>query len=186
MLFDKQGREISYLRLAVTDRCNLRCFYCMPESGIKYVKRTDLLSFEELERLVRVFSKEGIRKVRITGGEPLVRKGIMDFLEKLSQIAGLEEINVTTNGTFTLDKIKDLKALGIQNINLSLDTLDPARFKEITRRDLFPKVNETYQALIEEGFGTVRREKWFGRWGVRIEAQRYVHLGVTAQKRLQG
>jgi len=152
MLFDKQGREISYLRLAVTDRCNLRCFYCMPESGIKYAKRTDLLSFEELERLVRVFSKEGIRKVRITGGEPFVRKGIMDFLEKLSQIEGLEEINVTTNGTFTLDKIKDLKALGIQNINLSLDTLDPGRFKEITRRDLFPKVNETYQALIEEGF----------------------------------
>jgi len=113
MLIDNHNREINYMRLAVTDRCNLRCFYCMPENGIKYVNRKDLLSFEEMFRMVSVFSELGISKLRITGGEPFIRKGIMEFLEKVSRIEKIHEINITTNGTFTEDKIADLEKMGI-------------------------------------------------------------------------
>lgn len=148
MLFDNYGREINYLRLAVTDRCNLRCFYCMPENGIKYVNREDLLTFEEMERLVRVFSGLGVSKIRITGGEPFVRRGIMEFLQEVSRMETIKEINITTNGTFTKDKIPALEAMGISSINLSLDSLDKQRFFDITRRDLFDDVMSTYQELV--------------------------------------
>lgn len=148
MLFDNHGREISYLRLAVTDRCNLRCFYCMPENGIKYIHRNDLLTFEEMERLLRVFGDQGISKVRITGGEPFVRRGIMDFLRKVADMDSIREINITTNGTFTKDKIPELEKMGINAINLSLDSLDKQRFFDITRRDLFDDVMSTYHALV--------------------------------------
>ncbi|MFY0672962.1 MAG: GTP 3',8-cyclase MoaA [Bacteroidia bacterium] len=148
MLIDSHGRKVNYLRLAVTDRCNLRCFYCMPENGIKYVLRKDLLSFEEMYRLVKMLSHEGVDKLRITGGEPFVRKGIMEFLQETSKISGINEINVTTNGTFTKSKIQELAKLGINSINLSLDSLNPKRFKEITRRDYFTEVMETYHELL--------------------------------------
>ncbi|MDH5475465.1 MAG: GTP 3',8-cyclase MoaA [Cyclobacteriaceae bacterium] len=148
MLVDNHGRTINYLRLAVTDRCNLRCFYCMPENGIKYVDRKDLLSFEEMYRIINVLSNEGISKIRITGGEPFVRKGIMEFLEKVSKINKIEEINITTNGTFTEDKIAHLEDLGIKSINLSLDSLDKQRFFDITRRDVFDDVMATYAKLV--------------------------------------
>ncbi len=153
-VFDNHGRPINYLRLAVTDRCNLRCFYCMPEEGIKYVARQELLSYEEMLRMVRVLTQLGIHKVRITGGEPFVRRGMMEFLEELSQIEGLEKINMTTNGTLTADLIPDLKRIGISSINLSLDTLDKARFFEITRRDEFDKVMKTLDGLLEHGINT--------------------------------
>ena len=94
MLIDNHGREINYLRLAVTDRCNLRCFYCMPENGIKYMNRKDLLSFEEMTRLIRVFGDLGVSKIRITGGEPFVRKGIMSFLKGISELETIKEINI--------------------------------------------------------------------------------------------
>ncbi|TRX51593.1 GTP 3',8-cyclase MoaA [Fulvivirga sp. M361] len=149
MLVDNHGREINYLRLAVTDRCNLRCFYCMPEHGIKYVNRKDLLTFEEMARLVRVFGSMGISKVRITGGEPFVRRGIMEFLDEITQMDAIREVNITTNGTFTKDKIPRLEAMGIKSINLSLDSLDKQRFFDITRRDLFDDVMSTYHRLVE-------------------------------------
>jgi len=149
MLYDNHGRKINYVRLAVTDRCNLRCYYCMPENGIKYVKRKDLLSFEEMERLMRIFSDLGISKLRITGGEPFVRKGIMDFLGKMAALEKIEQIHITTNGTFTREYVSDLEALGIKSINLSLDSLDRERFREITRRDMFPSVMETFESLLE-------------------------------------
>lgn len=149
MLLDNHGREINYLRLAVTDRCNLRCFYCMPESGINYMKRKDLLSFEEMYRMINVFSKMGIAKLRITGGEPFVRKGIIEFLEEVSKNSNIEEINITTNGTTTKQFIPTLEKLGIKNINLSLDTLNKERFHKITRRDYFDEVYETYLALLD-------------------------------------
>ncbi len=149
MLIDNHGRKINYLRLAVTDRCNLRCFYCMPETGIKYVNRKDLLSFEEMFRLVRVFGDLGIEKVRITGGEPFVRHGIMDFLESISSLETIKQINITTNGTVTEDKIESLEKMGIKSINLSLDSLDKKRFFEISRRDLFDNVMSTYSKLLE-------------------------------------
>ena len=149
MLIDNHGREINYLRLAVTDRCNLRCFYCMPENGIKYMNRKDLLSFEEMTRLIRVFGDLGVSKIRITGGEPFVRKGIMSFLKGISELETIKEINITTNGTFTVDQIPALEKMGIKSVNLSLDSLDNQRFFDITRRDLFDQVMTTYRKLVE-------------------------------------
>ena len=115
MLIDNHGRVINYLRLAVTDRCNLRCFYCMPKNGIKYMKKNDLLSFEEMFRLIRVFGDLGVSKIRITGGEPFVRSGIMSFLKEISELVSITEISITTNGTFTLDKISALEKMGIKS-----------------------------------------------------------------------
>jgi cyclic pyranopterin phosphate synthase len=148
MLIDKFGRKIDYLRLAVTDRCNLRCFYCMPEEGINYVPRKDLLSYEEMLRLSRILSQHGINKIRITGGEPFLRKDLIEFLRELSQINGISKIRITTNGILTLKYLDDLKNLGINTINLSLDTLDSERFLEITRRDKFHEVINCLNAMI--------------------------------------
>lgn len=154
MLHDNHGRVINYVRLAVTDRCNLRCFYCMPESGIKYVNRNDLLSFEEMERLMRILSAHGISKLRITGGEPFVRRGMIEFLQQMSGVTGLDQIHITTNGTFTQDYIPQFKDMGLKSVNLSLDTLDKQRFFDITRRDMFDEVMQTFHRLVEAGIDT--------------------------------
>lgn len=154
MLYDNHGRKINYLRLAVTDRCNLRCFYCMPEEGINFLDRKDLLSYEEMERIVRVFAGLGINKVRITGGEPFVRKGLMGFLQRLSKINGLDHLHLTTNGTVNAKLIPELKALGMKSVNLSLDSLDAKRFFEITRRDCFDQVMETFDQLLKHNIPT--------------------------------
>ncbi len=146
-LIDNHGRPVSYVRLAVTDRCNLRCFYCMPEEGIQYVPKPHLLTFEEMERAVRLLVEMGVDKVRITGGEPFVRRGIMGFLENISQLNGLRQINVTTNGVLTAPLLPDLQRIGIQSVNLSLDTLNRQRFFDITRRDEFANVWETFEGL---------------------------------------
>lgn len=153
-LFDNHGRIINYVRLAVTDRCNLRCFYCMPEEGITYVPKDDLLTYEEMERLLRLLAGIGIRKLRITGGEPFVRKDMLEFLWAASRIKGLEEIHITTNGTLTADLIPELQRIGIKSINLSLDTLDRQRFFDITRRDVFDKVLQTLEQLLHYGLPT--------------------------------
>ncbi|NBU35193.1 MAG: GTP 3',8-cyclase MoaA [Bacteroidetes bacterium] len=147
-LFDNHGRIINYARIAVTDRCNLRCFYCMPEEGIQYMPKQELLQFEELERLTKILTELGITKLRITGGEPFVRKDIMKFIESIHALPHLEEIHITTNGTHSADIIPELKRLGIKSVNLSLDTLNAARFFEITRRDLFSEVYHTLESLI--------------------------------------
>ncbi len=154
MLYDNHGRPINYLRLAVTDRCNLRCFYCMPEEGIDYLPRKELLTYEEMERVVKLMVGLGINKVRITGGEPFLRKGMMEFLERLLQIEGLDILNITTNGTLTGRLVPKLKAMGITSVNLSLDTLDPQRFFEITRRDSFDTVMQTFHELLENDMPT--------------------------------
>ncbi|WP_460470322.1 GTP 3',8-cyclase MoaA [Emticicia fontis] len=148
MLIDNHGRPINYLRLAVTDRCNLRCFYCMPEEGIQYLPKPHLLSYEEMIRLVSILAEMGISKVRITGGEPFLRRDIMPFLWKLSEIDGINKINITTNGVLTAPLVPELKKLGVNSVNLSLDSLDRQRFYEITRRDEFPKVWETLETLL--------------------------------------
>lgn len=147
-LYDNHGRPLNYLRLAVTDRCNLRCFYCMPVQGIKYLPKGQLLTYEEMERTVKVLSSMGIKKVRITGGEPFVRRGLMDFLWRLSEISSLEEINLTTNGVLTAPYVKELKKLGITSVNLSLDTLNKEDFYKITYRDELEKVLDTLDELI--------------------------------------
>jgi len=149
ILRDKFGRKISYLRLAVTDRCNLRCQYCMPAEGIDIVERKELLSFKEMYRITRVLSELGVNKIRLTGGEPFVRKDFVKFLESLSFNDRLEEINITTNGALIAKHIPTLEKLGIKAINLSLDTLQRNRFKTITRRDLFKETYETLENLLD-------------------------------------
>jgi cyclic pyranopterin phosphate synthase len=150
-LLDNHGRELTYLRLAVTDRCNLRCTYCMPAEGITYMPERELLSWEEMFRLTRILHEMGIKKVRITGGEPFVRNGLLDFLTNLAGLKDLE-ICLTTNGVFVGDYIESLQKLGVRHINLSLDSLDRDRFQQITRRDDFAKVYENLIRLIDAGF----------------------------------
>lgn len=152
MLYDQQGRVINYLRLAVTDRCNLRCSYCMPECGIEFSERADLLSFEEMLRIVKILAREGVSKVRITGGEPFVRRGIMGFIEELSSIDGIEKIPITTNGTLIGKYIDRMKNAGIRSVNLSLDSLDPERNFQITKRDNLHDVLQNLHHLIDAGF----------------------------------
>ncbi|GAA4398870.1 GTP 3',8-cyclase MoaA [Nibrella viscosa] len=148
MIFDNHNRPITYLRLAVTDRCNLRCFYCMPEEGIKYLPKAQLLTYEEMERLVRVLAQLGVSKIRITGGEPFVRNGLMGFLEKLAHTDGITDWHITTNGVLTAPQVPDLVRLGVGSVNLSLDTMDRERFRQITRRDELPAVQHTLDALL--------------------------------------
>ncbi|MFT4665725.1 MAG: molybdenum cofactor biosynthesis protein A [Polaribacter sp.] len=126
----------------------------MPEEGINYIPRKELLSYEEMERIVKVMVGLGIEKVRITGGEPFLRKGMMDFLKRLTEIEGLKKLNITTNGTLTSGRVHELKKMGINSVNLSLDSLDPKRFYEITRRDEFKTVMNTLDELIENGVPT--------------------------------
>jgi molybdenum cofactor biosynthesis protein A len=152
MLFDNHHRPLQYLRLAVTDRCNLRCHYCMPEHGLSWLSRADLLSFEEMERLCRVFVGLGISKIRITGGEPFVRKNLLLFLENLSKIDGLQDLSITTNGVGTVDFVPKMREIGIKSVNLSLDSLNRTRFFEITRRDELPAVLATLDALLAHDF----------------------------------
>jgi molybdenum cofactor biosynthesis protein A len=148
ILFDNHNRPLNYLRLAVTDRCNLRCFYCMPEEGINYLPKKDLLSFEEIIRLISLMADMGITKVRITGGEPFVRKDLNQLLENITAIQGIEELHITTNGVLTAQHIPFLKSIGIKSVNLSLDTLDEKRFFQITRRNVFKEVMHTLDALL--------------------------------------
>lgn len=154
MLYDNHGRRINYVRLAVTDRCNLRCFYCMPEEGIRFAPKHDILSYEEMERLLRILSEMGVDKVRLTGGEPFVRRDLMLFLEKIAAIEGIKKVAITTNGTLTAPLVKDFKRLKISSVNLSLDTLNPERFHEITRRDEFHQVMGTLHELLAHGIDT--------------------------------
>lgn len=149
MLIDNHGRPITYLRLAVTDKCNLRCFYCMPEDGLNWLSRSELMSNEEMLRACTILVNMGIQKVRITGGEPFVRKDIMQFLTSLSQLNGLNELSITTNGVLTAPYVKQLKGIGVTSVNLSLDTLDAARFFSITRRDEFSAVMHTLDELLK-------------------------------------
>ena len=151
MLIDNHGRKINYLRLAVTDRCNLRCFYCMPEEGLNWLSRAELMTYEEMLRSCALLVKMGIEKIRITGGEPFVRKDIMKLLTAISKLSGLKELSLTTNGVLTAPHIPELKALGIKTVNLSLDTLDAGRFFAITRRDEFADVMLTLEELLKHG-----------------------------------
>lgn len=153
MLFDNHGRRINYVRLAVTDRCNLRCTYCMPAQGITYVPRPELMTFEEMFRLVQVLHNLGVEKVRITGGEPFVRHDLMDFIAAISSLNGIK-IHLTTNGTLTGPHLSELRELGVRDVNLSLDSLDRERFREMTRRDALPQVLDTLNMLLQEGFQT--------------------------------
>ena len=148
-LVDPFGRQISYLRLAVTDRCNLRCQYCMPAEGIDIVPRQELLTFKEMYRITRVLSELGVNKIRLTGGEPFVRKDFINLVKSLSHNERLDQINITTNGALVKDHIATLETLKVKSINLSIDSLNPKKFLRITRRDQFARVWEAYLALLK-------------------------------------
>jgi cyclic pyranopterin phosphate synthase len=130
---DPFGREITYLRVSVTDRCNLRCRYCMPPGGVEWVPHRDILSFEEISGVVRAAVDLGVEKVRLTGGEPLARKGVVDLVAMISRTPGLRDLSMTTNGTLLSGHAAALARAGLRRVNVSLDSADPARFREITR-----------------------------------------------------
>jgi len=132
---DDFGRAINYLRVSVTDRCNLRCVYCMPPQGVKKHAHTDILRYEELALVIRAAAEIGITKVRLTGGEPLARLGLTEFVQMIAAIPGIDDLSMTTNGTLLARHAKALAEAGLHRVNVSLDTLDPERFAAITRRD---------------------------------------------------
>lgn len=132
-MYDRFSRKINYLRVSVTDRCNLRCGYCMPAGGVTLLRHDDILSYEEILEIVRVAVHKGIEKVRITGGEPLVRKGIRSLIQELSQIKGIADLSLTTNGQLLEEYAKTLAEAGLHRINISLDTCDPDKYRELTR-----------------------------------------------------
>ncbi|NWG04085.1 MAG: GTP 3',8-cyclase MoaA [Syntrophaceae bacterium] len=156
MLLDPFKRKINYLRISITDRCNLRCRYCMPEEGLQIIPHEEILSYEEILRLVRVFAAEGISKVRLTGGEPLVRKGIVHFISSLSQIKEIKDLTLTTNGVLLKEFAHDLKKAGLKRINISLDSLKKERFSQITRKDDFERVWEGIEEALRVGFSPIK------------------------------
>jgi cyclic pyranopterin phosphate synthase len=151
-----EKRTINYLRISITDRCNLRCIYCMPEEGVDFVPHREILSYEEILRVVRISTQGGIRKVRLTGGEPLVRKGFIDFLGRLSEINELEEITLTTNGVLLEEFAADIKKCGICRVNISLDSLQAERFHHITGRDFFERTWAGIHAAETLGFSPIK------------------------------
>lgn len=153
---DEFGREIYYLRLSVTDLCNLRCVYCMPEEGVEKLCHSDILSVEEIEEIVRATVACGIRKVRVTGGEPLVRKGIIDICKRITAIPEVEELCITTNGTLLPQYAAQLKAAGVKRLNISLDTLDEEKYKMITRNGSLKDALDGINAALDAGFDNIK------------------------------
>ena len=155
-MYDRFNREINYLRISVTDRCNLRCVYCMPETGVEFIPHDEILSFEEIEKTVADGVKKGISKVRLTGGEPLVRKGIVDLVKKIAAIDGVKDLSMTTNGILLAQYAADLKAAGLNRINISLDTMSPEKYKEITRGGDIHKVFDGINAARKAGLHPIK------------------------------
>ena len=155
-LVDTYGRTHDNLRISVTDRCNIRCFYCMPETGVKFEPREQILTFEEIERFVRVAVTLGVRKLRITGGEPLLRRGLPKLIHKLINIEGIQDLALTTNAVLLAEQAQELYDVGLRRLNVHLDTLDRERFKHITRRDDLPKVLKGIETALGLGFGPIK------------------------------
>ena len=151
-LVDTFGRGHDNLRISVTDRCNIRCFYCMPEEGVKFEPKEHVLTFEEIERFVRIAVTQGVRKLRITGGEPLLRRGLANLIRRLSAVEGIQDLALTTNGVLLAEQAEELYDAGLRRMNVHLDTLDRARFQQITRRDDFGRVMFGIEKALEVGY----------------------------------
>lgn len=151
---DGFGRTIRYLRLSVTDKCNCRCVYCMPAGGVPRCRHEDLLSFEELVEVVRAATTLGVCKVRVTGGEPLARRGVVDLCQMVAAVPGVEELDMTTNATMLAPVAADLRAAGVTRLNVSLDTLDPERYRAVTRVGTLADALAGIRAAREAGFGS--------------------------------
>ena len=155
-LIDSFGRVHNNLRISVTDRCNIRCFYCMPAEDVVFMNRDEVLRFEEIERVVRVAVSLGVNKIRLTGGEPLVRRDLDRLIARIAAIPEITDIGLTTNGILLAEQAARLYQAGLRRINISLDVLDPIRFREITRRDGYEKVQEGIRAAGQVGFDPVK------------------------------
>ena len=155
-MYDKFGRNIDYLRISLTDRCNLRCVYCMPEEGINKLGRNEILSYEEVIKIVKSFAALGIRKIRYTGGEPLIIKDIEKLIYETSIIPGIEDISITTNGIMLYDMAEGLKKAGLKRVNISLDTLNEDKYRSITRGGDINKVLKAIEKCIEIGMTPVK------------------------------
>lgn len=151
MLVDRHGRTVNYLRLAVTDRCNLRCTYCMPVEGPGWLPPKEKMTNDEMLRICSLFAAMGVEKIRITGGEPFIKRDLLPLLKSIAEINGLRQLTLTTNGVLTAPYIPELKKIGIKSVNLSLDTLDQKRFVQIAHRDAFHNVMETFGELLSRG-----------------------------------
>lgn len=155
-MLDNYNRKLNYLRISVTDRCNLRCTYCMPEGGVQLLPHNDILSFEEIKAITEQAVALGVDKVRITGGEPLVRKGILTLIEMLASIEGIKDLSMTTNGMILEEFAAELKAKGLHRLNISLDTMDAAKYKEITRGGDIEKVKAGIIAARKAGLTPIK------------------------------
>jgi cyclic pyranopterin phosphate synthase len=155
-ILDSFGRSINYLRISVTDRCNLRCIYCMPPEGVPQMPHSEILSYEEVRTVVRAAAELGINRIRLTGGEPLVRAELSKLIKMISQIEGIQELSLTTNGTFLKNYALELKQAGLSRVNVSLDTLKADKFQYITRLGKLKDVLEGIEAAKEAGFHPVK------------------------------
>ncbi|HLF13994.1 MAG TPA: GTP 3',8-cyclase MoaA [Bacteroidota bacterium] len=155
-LRDSFGRKIDNIRISVTDRCNFRCRYCMPEEGMTWLGHAEILTYEEIARVVRILVSMGVRKVRLTGGEPLMRKELPGLVERLHAISGLEDIALTTNGYFLAEQAESLARAGLRRINVSLDSLDPATFEAMARRNHLDRVLAGIETALACGIGPVK------------------------------
>ena len=156
MLTDKFNRPIKDLRISVTDRCNFRCTYCMPLDEYAWIERAEILTFEEIERLAAVFVRLGVEKIRITGGEPLLRKDLERLVARLAKLPGLADLSMTTNGSTLSEKAAALKSAGLRRINVSIDTLDPVKFKRMSKRGDLARVLEGVFAAKSVGLGPIK------------------------------
>jgi len=155
-MLDRYNRKINYLRVSVTDRCNLRCTYCMPENGIKLMSHSDILSFDEIREVVKHTVDLGVDKVRITGGEPLVRKGITELVRMIALVPGIKDLGMTTNGIMLPKFAKELKAAGLHRVNISLDTMDAEKYKAVTRVGSLDDALKGIDAAIAAGLNPVK------------------------------
>jgi GTP 3',8-cyclase len=143
-MFDRFDRDLNYLRISVTDRCNLRCIYCMPEEGIKLFRHDEILSYDEIAGFTKTAVANGVTKVRLTGGEPLVRKGVTALVRMIAEIYGVEDLSMTTNGTLLKQYAQELRSAGLQRVNISLDTINPEKFKAVTRTG---NINDVFEGI---------------------------------------
>ena len=155
-MLDRFNRNIDYLRISVTDRCNLRCRYCMPEEGVDFIPHEEIMRFEEIKEVVEVAVEMGVKKVRLTGGEPLVRKGIVDLVRMIAAIEGVQDLSMTTNGILLKEFAAPLAAAGLQRVNISLDTLDREKFAWITRGGDITRVVEGIESAKEAGLHPIK------------------------------
>jgi cyclic pyranopterin phosphate synthase len=178
--YDKDcPRSVDYMRISITDRCNQRCFYCMPQGDVQLFRHSEILSYEEILSIVAAAAKAGFRKFRITGGEPLVRKGVCGLIRSMVAVTGVEEVVLTTNGVLLEDMASELYAAGLRRVNISLDTLNPLKFQKITKRDHFQRVMQGIEVARRVGFNPLKINmvvirgvnddelEEFGRWAVR-------------------